>query len=437
MGRVIHMKRYATLIFLILMVAFCTAPVMGVNQYLGGSPQMTAYISGVNEFSPGQNVNITVVIQNSGTNTMLFTSHDTLSQTDLPTTAKLATAGLSGDNTPIIIKTDPYNIGDIDSPGIVTATFSATITSNATMGNYQIPLTLTYKYLSNSNSPQPSSDTLQNQYSEVTTVIPLTIVIKPEVQIDVLDVVPHNLAVGTEGYLNLSIKNIGLEDGTGASVILLRNGDSAVTPIDNSVYIGDFLQNQTVSCLYKVSVASDAQPQSYSVDVMVTYTNSEGKTVNSATDTVGVPVGGKIGFVVTSAPASITPGQTSIIEVKYQNTGSITAYNAQALLSSVNPFTSADTLAYLGDIAPGQVVTARYTISADNTAVPGNYNLDTLVKYHDSLDNSLTSDTISAQVVVVQPSSTGGPLPTAAVVILVAAILIGAGYYVVMMRRER
>src|SRR5208337_1124184 len=80
MGSVIHMKRYATLIFLILMVAFCTAPVMGVNQYLGGSPQMTAYISGVNEFSPGQNVNITVVIQNSGTNTMLFTSHDTLSQ---------------------------------------------------------------------------------------------------------------------------------------------------------------------------------------------------------------------------------------------------------------------------------------------------------------------------------------------------------------------
>ena len=89
----------------------------------------------------------------------------------------------------------------------------------------------------------------------MTTVIPLTIAIKPEVKIDVLDVVPVNLIVGTEGYVNLTIKNIGPDDGKRASVILLRNGDSGVIPSDSSVYIGDFLQNQTVNCLYKVSVS--------------------------------------------------------------------------------------------------------------------------------------------------------------------------------------
>jgi hypothetical protein len=431
------MKQYIALILLVLMAAACTTPVTGVNQYAGGSPRVTAFISGVNEFSPGQDATITVVIENSGTNAMLFTSHGTLPQDDLPTTAKLVTAGLSGNNTPIIIKTDPQNLGDIGSPGMVTATFSAKITSNATMGDYQLPLTLDYKYLSNSNSPQPSSDTLQYQYDEVTTVIPLTIRIKPEVQVDVLDVVPVNLAVGTEGYLNLTLRNTGPEDGTSASVILLRNGDSGVIPTDSSVYIGDFLHNQTVSCLYKVSVSGDAQPQSYSVDVVVTYTNSEGETLNSTTDTIGVPVGSKLGFVVTSTPASIAPGQSKIIEVQYRNTGSITAYNAQALLSAVNPFTSADSLAYLGNIAPGQTVTALYTISADNTAVPGIYNLDTLVKYRDSLDNSLTSDTIGAPVEVAQPRSSGGLLPATALSALIAAILIGAGYYVLVMRRER
>ena len=126
---------------------------------------------------------------------------------------KLVTAGLSGNNTPIIIKTNPQNLGDIDSPGIVTATFSAKITSNATLGDYQLPLTLHYRYFSNSNSPQPSADTLQYKYDDVTTVIPLTIRIKPEVKIDVLNVVPVNLIVGTEGYVNLTIKNIGPEDG--------------------------------------------------------------------------------------------------------------------------------------------------------------------------------------------------------------------------------
>ena len=430
------MKHYTALIILILVAVLCTVPVMGIDQYVGGSPQMTAYISGVNEFSPGQDATITVVIQNGGTSAMKFVDHSTLPQEDLPTTAKLLMAGLSGNNTPVIIKTDPQNLGDIGSPGIVTATFSVKITSNATMGNYQLPLTLTYKYLSNSNSPQPSADTIESQYNDVTTVIPLTIAIKPEVKIDVLDVVPMNLIVGTEGYVNLTIKNIGPDDGRRASVILIRNGDSGVIPSDSSVYIGDFLENQTVNCLYKVSVSRDAQPQSYAVDVMVTYTDSEGNIVDSATDTVGVPVGNKLSFIVTSVPAVITPGQTKIIEVDYRNTGSVTAYSALTRLTTVIPLSSSDTMAYLGDVAPGQTVTARYTISADSKAAPGTYNLDTDVRYRDSLDNSLTSDTVSAQVDVV-PNAPGNVLPLLVVSVLVAAILIGIGYYVVIKRKMR
>jgi hypothetical protein len=430
------MKHHTALILLVLMAAVCTVPVTGIDQYLGGSPQMTAYISGVNEFSPGQDANITVVIQNGGTSAMKFVDHNALSQDDLPTTAMLVTAGLSGNNTPIVVKTDPQNLGIIGSPGMVTATFSAKITSNATLGNYQLPLTLTYKYLSNSNSPQPSADTVQSRYNEVTTVIPLTIAVKPVVKIDVLDVVPMNLAVGTEGYLNLTIRNTGPEDGTSASVILLRNGDSGVIPSDSSVYIGDFLQNQAVSCLYKVSVSNDAQPQSYAVDVMVTYTNSEGDTVDSATETVGVPVGGKLGFAVTSAPAAINPGQSKVIEVQYRNTGSITAYSALARLTTVIPLSSTDTMAYLGDVAPGQTVTARYTVSADSKAAPGSYNLDTDVRYRDSLDDSLTSDTVTAQVEVV-PAAPGSILPVLAAAILIVAILTGAGYYLVVKRRKR
>jgi hypothetical protein len=168
---------------------------------------------------------------------------------------------------------------------------------------------------------------------------------------------------------------------------------------------------------------------------MVTYTNSEGFTVDSATDTVGVPVGGKLGFAVTSAPASLSPGESKVIEVEYRNTGSITAYHAQARLTIVEPFSSSDTQAYLGDVAPGQSVTARYAISADSRAAPALYELDTNVRYRDSLDNSLTSDTVSAPVEVVPPKSGSLLLPTAAV--LAAVVLTGAGYYVFAMRRKR
>ena len=174
----------------------------------------------------------------------------------------------------------------------------------------------------------------------------------------------------------------------------------------------------------------------YLIDVMVTYTNTEGDTVNSATETVGVPVGSKLGFVVTSAPVFISPGQSKVIEVEYQNTGSITAYHALARLTTVDPLTSPDTMAYLGDIIPGQKVTALYTITANSKATPAIYNLDTNVRYRDSLDDSLTSDTVSAQVEVVQPAP-GSLLPVLAAAVMIAAILIGAGDDVVVMRRKR
>jgi hypothetical protein len=93
-------------------------------------------------------------------------------------------------------------------------------------------------------------------------------------------------------------------------------------------------------------------------------------------------------------------------------------------------------MAYLGDIAPGQTVTARYTISADSKAAPAIYNLDTNVQYRDSMDNTLTSDTTNAPVEVVS-SAPGGLQPVLAILSLIALVLLGAGYYLVAMRRKR
>ncbi|MFA7695639.1 MAG: S-layer protein, partial [Methanoregula sp.] len=68
------MKYHNALVLLLIAAVFCCMPALGVDKYVGGSPEITAYISGVNEFSPGQDATITVIIQNSGTNTAKFTS---------------------------------------------------------------------------------------------------------------------------------------------------------------------------------------------------------------------------------------------------------------------------------------------------------------------------------------------------------------------------
>ena len=196
------------LILFIAVAACCSIPAMGAaTKYLGASPQMSAYLTGVSEFAPGSDAVITLEVQNSGVNSMVFLNATILPPDVLPTTAKLVTIGIGSGGAPIIVKTDTQTVGDIKSQGNVTVRFNAKILSNATIGEYQLPLTLTYKYLNVQN--QEAGDTLHYQYYDTTDTIPITIKIKPTVTIDVLDAVPENLNVGTEGYLDLTIKNIG------------------------------------------------------------------------------------------------------------------------------------------------------------------------------------------------------------------------------------
>ncbi len=368
-------------------------------------------------------------------NTAKFVDRGTVPPDDLPTTAKLVKVGLSSGMAPVTIKTDPRNIGDLASPSITTVPFRVKIMTDATAGEYQIPLTVENKYLSNSVSIQPSANTVAPVYRDVTTVIPVTIRIKPAVKVDVVRVASENLITGTEGYIDLTLRNSGPDNGRMASVILLRNGQSPVIPSDGSVFIGDFPQGETVRCRYKVAVSNDAeQQQTHPVDVKVTYTNAEGKIVDSTIETVGVPVGGKLGFAVTSRPATITQGESKVIEVEYKNTGTITAHKAQARITIVEPFDSSDTMAYLGDVAPGQTVTGTYTISVRNDADPATYTLDTNVRYRDASDNSLITDTVSVPVDVM-PAGQNSSLLTLAGILVVLAV-IGGGVYLIRRRGE-
>jgi hypothetical protein len=424
------------LILFIAVAACCSMPVMGAaTKYLGASPRMSAYLSGINEFSPGSDATITVIVQNSGVNSMVFLNATPLAPDDLPTTAKLVTIALSSAGAPISIKTDPQAAGDIASQGSVTVRFTAKIFSNATIGEYQLPLTLKYKYLKVQD--QETGDTLHFEYNDVTDTIPITIKIKPTVTIDVLEAVPENLNVGTEGYLDLTIKNIGSVDGKKATVKITRNGNSPVIPTDSSVFVGDFPQNSTISCRYKVAVSSDAEEQTYPIDVAVIYVNPEGDTVTSAYDTVGVPVGGRIRFNVIPPAPALYPGETKVVVIEYQNTGTTTAHHAQARLNAVAPFTSADNSAYLGDIGPGGRATARYALTVDGDSPLKTYNLDTEVRYRDAFDNSQISNTFKADVQVVARPASVSIMQSLPIVALVAIVLIGAGYYVLIMRKKK
>lgn len=425
--------RRLSCIFLILCILLI-APAMAGSSYLTGSPDLSAYISGNNEFSPGTEVQLPVVIENNGVNDYKFVQTGIVDRDDLPTTAKFLTATLTAGNTPVVVKSDPRMLGDLNGSKSVNAIFTVKISAGAPAGTYTLPLVLNYSYLA---TAEQYSTTLEYTYKTETVTVNVPITIKPDVSIDILSAEPEHLNAGTDGYLNMLIKNTGSEDGTKSVVKILQTGNSPIVPIDNSVYIGDFVSGSTVSCRYKVSVSDGAEKQTYPVDVVVEYQNREGDVVTSRIDTIGIPVGGKADFAIISVPAEMNPGNKKQIAVEYKNTGDTTIFSGQARISAVDPFTSEEDIAFIGDLKPNESRIITYVLSVDRSATVKQYGLDSEIRYRDALDNTRISDPMKVKVDVTSTKGITIILSNPIYLSIFAAVIIGIAYLVYHFRKKQ
>lgn len=408
---------------------------MGGTQYLSGSPNLSAYISGTNEFTPNSEVLITIAVQNTGQSKDKLVHSGITDRDDLPTTAKFLVVSLKPGNAPVTIKTDPQMTGDLAESSTSSAQFTVKIHDSAEGGTYQLPLILNYSYLTSAS--QFSVDTMEYYYQSKEILLDVPITIKPEITFDVLSAEPEYLSVGSEGYINLKIHNSGSASGSQAVIVLTRNGNSPIIPVDDSVYVGDFPAGSTAAAHYKVSVSDRAERQSYPVDVSVIYLNAEGDSVTTRTKTIGVLVSGKTNFVIISRSAEMHPGNKKEIWVKYKNTGDSPVYGAQARISAVDPFTSASDIAYIGDLRPNESREIAYQLGVDRSATIKEYGLDSEIRYRDALDNTHISDPMKVTVNVTATEGIAIILTNPIYLSIVAAAIIGIAYLVFHYRRKK
>ncbi len=424
--------RWQHVAVLMLLLALLAVPGSAAGaKYLYGNPELSATIAGTNEFAPGAETGLTVIISNSGLNTHKI-AIPSLPPDDLPNTAKLVTVALKSNDAPFTVKTDPQFLSDIMGGAALPATFNVKVADSAAPGTYTLPLEVTYTYLQDA---EDYGDLLRYNYQKKTETLPLTVRVTPALRVEVLNVQTRSLNVGTEGYVSMTLKNIGHDAADKAVAKVARNGASPLIPTDSNAYIGTFAPGETVDVTFKVAVADSAEPQSYPLDLVVAYEDYEGKSAASRPVTIGLPVGGKIDFDVASPTVTLHPGGKSILEVVYRNAGAAKVYSAQARISAVDPFTSSDDTAYLGDLAPGETATARFEVSIDADATLKNYGIDSEIRYRDDLDNSKISDTMKVQVVLEKKEGTLFTNPVFLAVIAVA--IIGAGYYIFAYRKKK
>jgi hypothetical protein len=426
---------YISLVAIVISVLVISPVQAAGTKYMAGSPELSAYISGTNEVSPGDTVALKIVIENKGVNEFKFIQSGVIERDDLPNTAKFLTVSLASGDVPVSIKSDPQMLGDLKGSSTTSCVINMRINADAAAGSYTLPLILKYTYLY--EAEQYGIDTIQYYYREKNETFNLPIKIKPELKISVLSAEAEHLNAGTEGYVTLTVKNTGHENGKNTIIKIVRNDKSPIVPTTSSVYIGDFSVNQTITSRFKVSISSDAEDQTYPLDVLVNYENTEGDQVTSDVETIGMQVGKKIDFSIISAPNELFPGQKKVISVQYLNSGGAPAYNVQARISAVDPFTSNDDTAFLGTLAPGETREAVFEISVDKSATIKEYALDSEIRYRDALDNTLISDPLKVRIQVnadkgIVANIFGNPLALGIIVIAIIAI----GFFVYHRRRE-
>jgi hypothetical protein len=413
----------------IAVLLLAVSPATAGEQYMSGSPELSAYLGGTNEYSPGQEVQIAVVVENSGLNQFKFVNNGLVSRDDLPNTAKFLTVTLGAGDSPFIIKSDPQMLGDLHASSTATGKFTVRIPSDTPAGVYYLPVKLNYTYLQ--TAEQYGVDTVQNFYKAKEETFDFPVRIKPDVRISVESSEFKEMNAGAEGSLTLRVKNTGHEDGKRAILTIVRNDGSPVVPTEGSAYIGDFAAGATATAVFRASVSDNAEAQTYPLDVYVRYENSDGDSITSDTETIGVPVGGKTRFVIVSEPVTLSPGQKKTITVQFRNTGGATARQAQARVSMVDPFTSNDDSAYLGDVAPGETKEASFLITVDKSATLKKYGIDSEIRFKDAFDNQIISDPLKLPLTVKEDSGLiAGLMKNPLLLAVLAVIIIGAGYVI-------
>ncbi len=403
------------------------APVMAGVEYLGGEPVLTASIQGQNEFLPGSDVLLEVVIENRGIPDFKLIPQERTAPDDQPSTARLVRVELGAGEAPLLVRTDPQMAGDIPANSRVEVPFQVKVFQNATGGTYSLPLTLQYSSLS--FAEQRGTGTMAYAYKDTSAVVPLQVRVTPRVSILVVEVQAGELTAGNEGDLAVTIRNEGSLPGNECTARIQRHEESPVVPVSGSAYIGMFAPGSEVQGRFKVRIDERAQAASYPLDVVVEYLDPHGDSIISDPVVIGVPVQGAIEFEVTTEEFAIPRGGTREIGITFRNNGPVTVRSAQARIVAVDPFTSARDTASLGDLAPGEEALAHFTLSVDKTATVKEYGLESEVRYRDALDNRLISDPVKVRVSVVERTGTDIILSNPVYLSVIGVILIGVGYY--------
>ncbi len=334
---------------------------------------------------------------------------------------------LPGDS-PVVIKSGTYMVGDIPKGESVTVGFVIYIPEDAEAGKYNLVLVTDSDYLS--YGYLISETEIKYEYDISINRINIPVIVKGKIIPEIISIENENLDAGKQGYINIKYKNTGYAYGKNAEAMLIFPPGSPVTAEEGSVFIGSIAPGETKTTRFKASVTDKIDSGEYPAEFIIIYTDEYGNLGESEDVTVGIDTGSGPKFRVVSEEIPFSPGKTKTISISYKNTGDATAYDASARITAKTPFSAVSDSAILGDIAPGETVTAEYSLSLDRNAIIKPYGLNTEIKYYDGINNLCLSDELKVQFIVKETFDIVTAITNPVVIAVLMALVLFGIYYI-------
>lgn len=409
---------------LILLLALSVVGPSSAESSAPGSPDLDAIIYGGNELIPGEATQLNVLIQNTG----LIESFDVYSATiaNLSVTAIDLSAELKEKNDiPITIKTDKVLIGALPSmypyPPV---SFSIEVDRDAQTGTYEMPLVLKYKKITGLTITGGGTGA-NYYYTDVKETIYLEVKIVDHFDLIVDDVKTTNMYGGSNGDLELTIKNNGQDTAYDAVLTITpttpaksssssqassssmdlsmlsslssmsslaalsassASSGSESTPFTptTSTFVGDIKPGEEVKVNFEIGISSDAITKKYPVKIVADYYDKNDQPKQSTTAIFGILISEKSEFLVRDVQVSgMDAGGEGTITLTIENAGDEIAYSGVASLNLKSPFSILDNTAFIGDLKPRESTRTEFKVQIAEDASNKEYPLDLKVSYED------------------------------------------------------
>ncbi len=290
-----------------------------------------------------------------------------------------------------------YYVGDLKPGDRTNATFYIEV-SVKDGGTY--PLKIKAVYLDESGSLKESE------------AVPFGVVVKPAPQIVVKNV-ESKVFANAKGEVRVTVTTTA--DLHGASIMLQANPPISV--LSSEYYLGDIKRGEEKTAVFKVKASSEAKAAPYPAQLTLKYRTMDEYFETNPVD-IGIKVSPKLVFEVEGRPI-ISAGSEKIVEFTIKNAGSYEVRDAIARLTVVDPFSSTDDTAFVGNLKPGESKTIKFKLKVDSEATPKLYALNLEVKYKDPEGEWVISEPVKATIDVTPRTTSYMPLVAAGVIVLV------------------